>query len=41
MKEEKCSAIGVSNYTVRHLDHLFSNSDVAPAVDQVEFHPFL
>ncbi len=36
-----CRAIGVSNYTVRHLEELFAQSDVRPAVNQVEFHPFL
>jgi diketogulonate reductase-like aldo/keto reductase len=35
-----CRAIGVSNYTVRHLQEL-SGSEVTPAVDQVEFNPFL
>ncbi len=35
-----CRAIGVSNYTVRHLEELRNASDVVPAVDQVEFHPF-
>jgi len=34
-------AIGVSNYTIDHLRHLLSWADVCPAVDQVEFHPFL
>jgi diketogulonate reductase-like aldo/keto reductase len=36
-----CRAIGVSNYTVRHLEELRTHSDVTPAVDQVEFHPFV
>jgi diketogulonate reductase-like aldo/keto reductase len=36
-----CRAIGVSNYTVRHLEELRANSPVVPAVDQVEFHPFV
>ena len=36
-----CRAIGVSNYTVRHLEELRTHSDVVPAVDQVEFHPFV
>jgi len=40
-KEGVCRAIGVSNYTVRHLEELRAHSDVAPAVDQVEFHPFV
>jgi diketogulonate reductase-like aldo/keto reductase len=34
-------AIGVSNYTVRHLEELRAHSDVVPAVDQVEYHPFI
>ena len=34
-------AIGVSNYTVPHLEELLGESPVAPAVNQVEFHPFL
>ncbi|HEY7911456.1 MAG TPA: aldo/keto reductase [Blastocatellia bacterium] len=36
-----CRAIGVSNYTIRHLDEHLSTSAVAPAVNQVEFSPFL
>jgi diketogulonate reductase-like aldo/keto reductase len=35
-----CRAIGVSNYTLRHLQELGS-SEVIPAVNQVEFNPFL
>ena len=34
-------AIGVSNYTIRHLDELLKVCDVPPAVNQVEYHPFL
>lgn len=37
----KCRAVGVSNYTIRHLEELLENSDLVPAVDQVEFNPFL
>ncbi len=36
-----CRAIGVSNYTVRHLEELRVHSRVVPAVDQVECHPFV
>ncbi|MGQ0797418.1 MAG: aldo/keto reductase [Methanobacteriota archaeon] len=36
-----CRSIGVSNYTVDHLEELLRTSDVVPAVDQVEFSPFL
>jgi diketogulonate reductase-like aldo/keto reductase len=34
-------SIGVSNYTVKHLEELLASSDVVPAVNQVEFNPFL
>jgi len=34
-------SIGVSNYTVAHLKELMASSDVVPAVNQVEFNPFL
>jgi diketogulonate reductase-like aldo/keto reductase len=37
----KARAIGVSNYTVRHLEELLGEATVPPAVNQVEFHPFL
>jgi diketogulonate reductase-like aldo/keto reductase len=40
-REGVCRAIGVSNYTVRHLEELRAHSDVTPAVNQVEFHPFV
>lgn len=40
-REGVCRAIGVSNYSVRHLEELRDHSDVVPAVDQVEFHPFV
>ncbi|MCC6276630.1 MAG: aldo/keto reductase [Oligoflexia bacterium] len=36
-----CKSIGVSNYTVRHLNELLEYSTVVPAVNQVEFSPFL
>ncbi len=36
-----CRAIGVSNYTIRHLGELLEGSKVVPDVDQVEFNPFL
>jgi methylglyoxal/glyoxal reductase len=36
----RCRAVGVSNYTIRHLEELFSVSGVIPAVNQVEFTPF-
>ncbi len=39
--EGKCRAIGVSNYTIGHLKELLAMSPVVPAVNQVEFSPFL
>lgn len=40
-RDGKCRAIGVSNYTIRHLEELLSHANVVPAVNQVEFHPWL
>ncbi len=34
-------SIGVSNYTIRHLEELLPATPAPPAVNQVEFHPFL
>lgn len=34
-------AAGVSNYTVEHLEDLAERSPLVPAVNQVEFHPFI
>ena len=34
-------SIGVSNYTIAHLEELLRESDVVPANNQVEFSPFL
>ncbi|MEE8341652.1 MAG: aldo/keto reductase [Candidatus Neomarinimicrobiota bacterium] len=39
--EGLCKSIGVSNYMERHLEELLDNSSVIPAVNQVEFSPFL
>jgi len=40
-EESKARAIGVSNYEIPNLKELLKSSDVTPAVNQVEFHPFL
>jgi len=40
-KKGKCKAIGVSNYTVQHLEDLLKHSNTAPHVNQVEYHPKL
>ncbi|BBN00663.1 2,5-diketo-D-gluconate reductase A [Marchantia polymorpha subsp. ruderalis] len=39
--ERKCRAIGVSNFTVQHLEGLLSTCAIKPAVNQVEMHPYL
>lgn len=36
-----CKAIGVSNYMIRHLEELKEYAEIIPAVNQVEFSPFL
>ena len=40
-KKGKCKAIGVSNFTIRHLEELLKNSEIVPAINQVEFNPYL
>lgn len=35
----KIKAIGVSNFSVEYLNHLLSNSEIVPAVNQIELHP--
>jgi 2,5-diketo-D-gluconate reductase A len=37
----RARAIGVSNFTERHLNRLLDETDVVPAVNQVELHPRL
>lgn len=37
----KAKAIGVSNFQPHHLDTLISNSEIVPAVNQIELHPHL
>ncbi|UXV32828.1 aldo/keto reductase [Mammaliicoccus sciuri] len=38
-KEGKIKAIGVCNFKEHHLDQLLAETEVVPAVNQVEFHP--
>ena len=33
--------VGVSNYTITHLEEMKKYATILPAVNQVEFHPFL
>lgn len=37
----QATSIGVSNYTIRHLEEMLSYAKVMPAVNQVELHVFL
>ena len=37
----KVRAIGVSNFSIRRLEHLLKQTEVVPAVNQVEAHPYL
>jgi diketogulonate reductase-like aldo/keto reductase len=37
----KAHSIGVSNFTIRHLSELLAETGTVPAINQVEFHPYL
>lgn len=39
--EGRVRAIGVSNFQVAHLQRLFNECEIVPAVDQIEAHPYL
>ena len=39
--EKRARTIGVSNFHIHHLEELLGESEIVPAVNQVEFHPFL
>jgi diketogulonate reductase-like aldo/keto reductase len=41
LDKDQCRAVGVSNFTIEHLEELAKISSIVPAVNQVEFHPFL
>jgi diketogulonate reductase-like aldo/keto reductase len=40
-REGKARSIGVSNFTIRHLTELLAETETIPAINQVEFHPYL
>lgn len=40
-REKRVRAIGVSNFLQHHLEDVLSGSEVAPMVNQMEFHPYL
>lgn len=37
----RAKAIGVSNFQIHHLEDILNDAQVVPAVNQIEFHPFL
>jgi 2,5-diketo-D-gluconate reductase A len=39
-REGRARSIGVSNFQIEHLKRLAAESDVAPAVNQIEVHPY-
>jgi diketogulonate reductase-like aldo/keto reductase len=41
LKSGKANAIGVSNYSIEDMKETMQNSNDLPAINQVEFHPFL
>jgi len=41
LEEGRCRAIGVSNYMPWHIEELLAHCSVKPAVNQIEFSPFL
>jgi 2,5-diketo-D-gluconate reductase A len=40
-RDGRARSIGVSNFTIGHLDRLLAETDVVPAVNQIELHPYL
>jgi len=40
-KEGKVRAIGISNFLPVHLDKLLTEVEIVPAINQMEFNPYL
>jgi methylglyoxal/glyoxal reductase len=40
-KDGKIRAIGVSNFNINHLQDILTQCEIIPAVNQIEFHPWL
>lgn len=40
-REGRARSIGVSNFTTKHLGRLRAETDIRPAVNQIEIHPYL
>ncbi|KAJ7020399.1 NADP-dependent oxidoreductase domain-containing protein [Mycena alexandri] len=41
LRQSKCKAIGVSNFSIKNLEILMNATQIKPAVNQVEMHPYL
>lgn len=40
LADGKVRAIGVSNFMPEHIEHLLAETDIVPAVNQIELHPY-
>lgn len=40
LADGKVRAIGVSNFMIEHLEQLFEQTEIVPAVNQIELHPY-
>ncbi len=40
-KDGRAKTIGVSNFTISHLEELLTSSKIVPAINQIEFHPLI
>lgn len=40
-RDGKVRAIGLSNFMPEHIDNLLSEANVTPAINQIEYHPYL
>jgi diketogulonate reductase-like aldo/keto reductase len=41
LRSGRARAIGVSNYMIPHLEELLAAAEIVPAVNQIEYHPYL
>jgi len=41
LRQSKCEAIGVSNFSIKNLEELMKHTRSKPAMNQVEMHPYL
>ncbi|MCD6434516.1 MAG: aldo/keto reductase [Candidatus Diapherotrites archaeon] len=41
VKSDKVKSIGISNFTIHHIEDLLETAEILPVTNQVEFHPYL